>query len=224
MDPIKDNPEKMEDFFNARADSYDEHMAEYVDDFVEFYQNVASPIKPTETAVEVLDLGCGTGLELEYIFQKAPQASITGVDISEKMLALLEEKYTNKKQQITSIKGSYLDMVYSNNEYDYIVSVMSMHHFLPEVKKKLYSKIIHSLKPGGKYIEGDYVVDENKEQRLLQQYRERVDREVFLREDFYHLDIPFSLETQEGLFERAGFKNFELIYAAGETAIYTGQK
>ncbi|MGM0421218.1 MAG: class I SAM-dependent methyltransferase [Bacillota bacterium] len=224
MDPIKDSPEKMEDFFNARADSYDEHMADYVEDFAEFYQRIALPVEPTKAEVKVLDLGCGTGLELEYIFRKAPQALITGVDISKKMLALLEEKYENKKQQITSLKESYLDMVYPKNEYDYVVSVMSMHHFSPEEKTKLYKKIVHSLKPGGKYIEGDYVVDEGKEQRLLQQYRGRMEREEFLREDFYHLDIPFSLETQEDLFERAGFKFFKLIYAFGETAVYTGQK
>jgi hypothetical protein len=35
------------------------------------------------------------------------------------------------------------------------VSVQTMHHFTPDVKSRLYSRIADALKAGGRYIEGD---------------------------------------------------------------------
>jgi len=220
LDPIDDRPEKMKEFFDLRADSYDDHMAEYVSNYEGFYRAVAEPIPKTNKKIKLLNLGCGTGLELEYIFAKAPNALVTGIDLSQEMLDLLLDKYKNKAEQIEAIKGSYLDLDFKREEYDYIVSVMSLHHFLPEVKLELYNKIWAALKPGGKYIEGDYVVTEDKEAEMLADYKEQLQENKVLNEDLFHLDIPFSIETQQGLFEKVGFTDFELIFEGDEAGVY----
>lgn len=224
MDPDKAKPEKMERFFNTRADSYDEHMAEYVDDYEGFYDSIAKAIGTTDKEVKVLDLGCGTGLELEYIFKQAPNALVTGIDLSQEMLARLLNKYWDKGEQIEVIRGSYLELDFKIKEYDYVVSVMSLHHFLPEVKLKLYNKIWAALKPGGIYIEGDYVVSEDKEAEMMADYQEQLQENKVLSEDLFHLDIPFSIESQQGLFEEAGFTDFELIFAGDEAGVYSVKK
>lgn len=221
MDPIKARPEKMKEFFDLRADSYDDHMTEYVSDYQSFYQSVARPIVKTDSQLKLLDLGCGTGLELEYIFARAPNARVTGIDLSQEMLNLLLEKYKNKSEQLKVIRGSYLDLDLSLNEYDYILSVMSFHHFLPEVKIGLYKKIWKALKPGGKYIEGDYVVSEAKEAEMLEDYREQLQENKILKDELFHLDIPFSIKTQQRLFKRANFTDFELLFAGNETGVYS---
>lgn len=41
-----------------------------------------------DTARKLLDLGCGTGLELGRIFQRFPDISVTGVDLSSEMLKI----------------------------------------------------------------------------------------------------------------------------------------
>ena len=81
--------EKMDDFFTARVDGYDEHMRQFVEEDSEFYAYTASLLPGAENA-EVLDLGCGTGLELEAYFALNPAAKVTGIDLTEAMLNALK--------------------------------------------------------------------------------------------------------------------------------------
>ena len=216
-------PEKMNDFFNKRAASYDDHMKNNVDSFEKYYKMIADPITKTNERIKILDIGCGTGLELKYIFEKAPNAQIIGVDISDEMLELLLAKYKDKVDQINVIKDSYLTLEFGENKFDYIVSVMTIHHLLYDTKKKLYKKILRSLIDSGKYIEGDYVVSEEKEQMLLNQFKKQMKQEK-LNDGFFHIDIPFSIKTQEKLFAEVGYRKFDLIFKEKETAIYVGLK
>ena len=85
----KNSPEKMNDFFNKRAGGYDKHMKETIPQFTAFYRKIVSPIQKTKEKIQILDLGIGTGLELEGIFKKATNAFVTGIDVSENMLKLL---------------------------------------------------------------------------------------------------------------------------------------
>ena len=43
----------------------------------------------------LLDIGCGTGLELASIYQKFPNVKITGIDLSKDMLEKLRVKYAD---------------------------------------------------------------------------------------------------------------------------------
>ena len=56
--------EKMSDFFEARLDGYDAHMLTNIESAAEFYPLTAKQLPMAETC-HILDLGCGTGLELE---------------------------------------------------------------------------------------------------------------------------------------------------------------
>ncbi|MFW6301459.1 MAG: class I SAM-dependent methyltransferase [Bacillota bacterium] len=224
MDPISNRPEKMEDFFEIRAADYDDHMAEYVDDYQGFYSSISRAINETDKRIKILDLGCGTGLELEFIFLKAPNALVTGIDLSQKMLDLLLDKYQHKKGQLNLIKGSYLDVDFKTEEYDYIISVMSFHHFSPAVKLGLYKKIWKALKPGGIYLEGDYLVSREKEIKMAAAYQEKLENNNELVDDLFHLDIPFSIETEKELFNKAGFIDFNLIYNGDESGVYSVMK
>lgn len=62
------------------------------------------------------------------------------------MIKILMEKYQNKAGQIKIINDSYLTLDFKVNEFDYVVSVMTVHHLLYNTKKKLYTKILKSLK------------------------------------------------------------------------------
>ncbi len=80
--------EKMDDFFAARVTGYDEHMRSNIEGASDFYAYTAS-ILPNGEA-DILDLGCGTGLELEELFKINPLAKVTGIDLSEAMLNKLK--------------------------------------------------------------------------------------------------------------------------------------
>ena len=99
--------EKMSDFFEARLDGYDEHMMTNIESANEFYPFTAKQLPTTENC-HVLDLGCGTGLELQEYYLLNPSAMVTGIDLSQGMLAELKRKFANK--DITLMLGSYFDV------------------------------------------------------------------------------------------------------------------
>lgn len=213
-------PEKMNEFFDFRVNTYDNHMRENIKAFDELYSHISEPIKATNDKIKILDLGCGTGLELVEILNKVPNVSITGIDLSEKMLNLLQKKFSTKTDQIELKTGSYTELFLGEDEYDYVVSVMTMHHLLHKEKVSLYKKIKKALKKDGKYIEGDYIVTMEKERIFLEKYYKLVKDYGLAKKDFFHIDIPFSIKTQEKLFYEAGFTQFNVIFNKEEAAIY----
>jgi tRNA (cmo5U34)-methyltransferase len=219
MDEKSVPPERMADFFDVRSGGYDEDMRRSVSSFDQFYGCIASPIVDTKAKVRVLDIGCGTGLELEAILSKVPNAVVTGIDVSEQMLRRLADKYANYSKQMTLIKGSYLTVPFGEGVYDYAVAVMTLHHFVSDTKRKLYEKIRKALKRRGKYIEGDWVVSSARERQYLLEYEKKQRLEVS-EEGSHHIDIPFSLETQTRLLLEAGFSKVDVIWHEDEAAIY----
>ncbi len=53
--------EKMDDFFTARVNGYDEHMKSNIEGADSFYKYTASLLL-TEKRTKIVNLGCGTGL------------------------------------------------------------------------------------------------------------------------------------------------------------------
>ena len=141
--------ERMDDFFAARVDGYDEHMRTTIEGASDFYAYTAS-LLPMEKEARVLDLGCGTGLELEEYFRLNPEADVTGIDLSEAMLKALQEKLPDRK--IRLILGSYFDVPFGEGAYDAAVSVESLHHFPAEQKEALYRKLHATLRDNGRFV------------------------------------------------------------------------
>lgn len=224
-DNIKNNQiEPMAEFFDNRAEDYEAHMQGCVNDFSEFYKTISRSIPDTDKPLLVLDLGCGTGLEIEDIYKKAPNASLVCVDVSEEMLAKLKEKYSAFGKTINLVKESYLTFKYEPSKYDFIVSVMTMHHFEYDVKLKLYSAIRSSLKNNACYVEGDYVVSESEEKNKLDEYFVLKKSRPEILDGSYHVDIPFSKKTQLKLFKTAGFSKVDLMWEKENDVIFTAHK
>ena len=122
--------ERMNEFFAARVDGYDEHMLNNVAGCREGYLKMAELIP--DNAENMLDLGCGTGLELEEIFKRFPDISVTGIDLTKEMLERLSEKYGGKR--LTLINGDYFTTDLGESRFDTAVSFQTMHHFYKEKK------------------------------------------------------------------------------------------
>jgi len=217
-------PEEMSQFFDTRADTYDAHMRSNIAGFQDLYQAVAAPIAETREPVSLLVPGCGTGIELEFIFKRAPNAVVTCVDLSANMLEQLKKKYESRSGQLEVVQASYLTLQLEPSAYDYVVAVMTFHHLLHDTKRQLYRRIHGALKPGGKYIEGDYVVPIERERELLQTYFSQAG-ELGLQEDgSHHIDIPFSIQTQVELLTQAGFDEVEATWQEAEAAVIMGRR
>ncbi len=218
---MKENPhEEMADFFDRRAAGYDQHMQESLVDAAAYYHRLAQPIPRTTAPIQILDLGCGTGLEIPAILEAAPHARLTCMDLSSEMLHQLEEKF-GSHTPLELISGSYLESDLGVERYDVVLSSMTLHHLLPQQKNMLYRKIYRALKPGGLYVEGDYMVAPEKMAQLLKAFR---DLPKNLQNGSHHMDIPLSPQQQAELLEKAGFKTIRILYQEGENLILTADR
>ncbi|MBO4367117.1 MAG: GNAT family N-acetyltransferase, partial [Clostridia bacterium] len=99
--------EEMGAFFDARLEGYEEHQLTCIESAQEFYPYTAQCLPGMEGS-RILDLGCGTGLELGYYFDRVPAARVTGIDLAPGMLEALRQKYPDKDLEL--IQGSYFDV------------------------------------------------------------------------------------------------------------------
>lgn len=108
------------------------------------------PLMPDFKGRRVLDLGCGYGWHCIYA-ARAGAASVTGIDISEKMLRVAREK--------TAASG-FANIIYQNMPmedidfpeagFDVILSSLAFHYV--EDFQGLVDKLVRILAPGGTFI------------------------------------------------------------------------
>lgn len=207
--------EKMGEFFDSRLEGYEEHQLTCIESAPEFYPFTASCL-PRDKNANVLDLGCGTGLELDYYFKINPSAKVTGIDLAPGMLEALRKKFSHK--DITLIQGSYFDMPLGENKYDAAVSVESLHHFTKREKTALYRKLCKALRPGGYFIITDYFASSEDEEILHRNELNRLKAEQGIADDeFYHYDTPLTVEHETEALKEAGFSAVEISGRWGNT-------
>ena len=207
--------ERMADFFEARLDGYDAHMLSNIEGAHEFYPFTAQ-LLPAMSGAKVLDLGCGTGLELEYYFSLNPAASVTGIDLSAKMLANLQEQFPSR--DLTLICGSYFDIPLDASTYAAAVSVESLHHFTMEQKLPLYQKVCNALTEKGYFILTDYFsLSEEEEREHFQTLAQLKEENRISGHEFYHYDTPLTVAHETGVLIAAGFSKVEIQRSWGAT-------
>ena len=207
--------EKMSDFFEARLDGYDEHMMKNIESADRFYPFTAQQL-PGVADCRVLDLGCGTGLELEDYYRINPSARVTGIDLSQGMLSRLRQKFDSKN--ITLICGSYFDLPLGEGCFDAAVSVESLHHFTKEEKIPLYHKLKESLKDGGYFILTDYFALSDEEEIMHRQSLAKIKaEEQIIDNGYYHYDTPLTVKHESEALLEAGFTSVEVLESWGAT-------
>ena len=195
----EDEPlETMSGFFDRRVDSYEDHMRPW-----RAYYRWLGELIPAQ-AETLLDLGCGTGLDLDEIFRLHPDIRVTGIDLAPGMLARLREKHPERKLTLTV--GDYLTVPLAPCAFDVAVAFETLHHFPPETKLGLFRRIFAALRPGGMLLEGDYIAESDEmETYLFQELARRRARQHVPEGTFVHFDTPLTLAHELSLLRQAGF-------------------
>lgn len=109
------------------------------------------------TAVQngrVLDLGCGSGqlsLPLSGVVE-----SVVAVDISPRMIELLEAKLdTSKIENVETRTKSIQELSFDPASFDLVVSNYALHHLSDDQKQWVVSQAFMWLRPGGRMVIGD---------------------------------------------------------------------
>lgn len=131
----------------AVAQSFGEAASHY-DEFAKIQHRVAEDLlvlcpQLTGEAIQILDLGCGTGYCLPELSKRYPDGRITGADLSQGMLDYARERYPNFEYAIADAE----DLPFEANQFDLIFSNFAVQwcdSFL-SVLQQAYK----ALKPGG---------------------------------------------------------------------------
>lgn len=213
-----DDIELMSDFFDRRIEQYDEiHHQSNISWGIEIRDIVSKFV--SSDGLNILDLGAGTGIELEQIFNKFPNSKITCIDISEQMLSRLKKKFNDKNIKV--VKADFLKMNLGRCKYDVVVSVMALHHFLLEKKEELYKNIYNSLKESGLFINSDYIVNTLEEENF---YRNQYLNLAISKDLLIHFDIPLSYSNEIKALQNAGFKNINNVFENKKTKVILAYK
>ena len=118
--------EEMSGFFTKRLHDYEEHMSIWEESYQVFAESL-----PLECQ-KILDLGCGTGLELDKIWKISPDVEVTGIDLCANMLDKLLEKHQDKP--LTAICQDYFQYDFGYGKWDAVISFESLHIFFQSAR------------------------------------------------------------------------------------------
>jgi len=210
------NAEEMGAFFDARATGYEDHMRNNVDAFEAFYAAAIDAIPTRSSRLRVLDLGVGTGLELDRLFARYPEAQVTAMDLSEGMLSVLRAKPRPWQSRLALIHDSFLTGDFPSTSYDVVLSVMALHHWTPEIKAALYRRIRSSLVSDGTFVNADYIESKAASDLRLDTFRSMGIDASHER----HIDLPLPPDHEKQLLLDAGFRIVRLPYCGNRTAVF----
>ena len=185
-----------------------------------------------------LDLGCGAGAMSELLLDAAPGSSGAGIDFSEPMLAGAGERlaaYGERWRAIgADLGGPAWSKAVPDASYDAIVSGLAIHHLPAERKRALFAEAFALLRPGGTFINMDYVAidgplkglfDERMLENAVRAERAaggtRHEHELDLEDDD---DRPDTLEDQLRWLRDAGFDQVEVHFKWAEAAVFGGTR
>lgn len=103
-------------------------------------------ILPDFKGKKVLDLGCGFGWHCQYVI-KHGAVSVTGVDISEKMLTVAKEKTSRKIEYICK---PLEDLEFPGRSFDLVISSLTLHYLVSF--EDIVKKVANWLTDKGEFV------------------------------------------------------------------------
>lgn len=127
---------KPEQAYNSWASQYDTNQNKTRDLEAKALRDVLSTISFNS----VLEIGCGTGKNTEWLLQKAEQ--ITAVDLSEEMLLVAKEKIQSDKVEFIKVDINN-DWDFTEKTFDLVSFSLVLEHIenLDHVFKEVYKKL-----------------------------------------------------------------------------------
>jgi SAM-dependent methyltransferase len=133
--------------FDAYAAFYDllykdkpyEKETEYIDKLIEKF------LTKQKSKTAVLDLACGTGNHLQYLYGKG-YSSVAGSDVSIAMIEFAKKNAANRKQSINFYNYSFQDSNKIEQKFDVVVSMFSAVNYIVSFEDQSKTlKNIHGL-------------------------------------------------------------------------------
>lgn len=178
----------------------------------------------------VVDLGCGSAIQLIKLAQYHPKTKFIGVDMSDEMLSLgnkFIESY--QVQNVTLIKGDITDLSFIKTfSVDAVISTMTLHHLQSiDELKQCFQEINRILKIDGALFLTDFCrLKSEKSMKMLVDMNSKHVSDIVLEDYMNSLRASFSVDEYKNAMKelrvKVKFANIFMIPIFG--AIYTKKR
>jgi len=222
------------DAFNATVDYYDDWMRVALPGYADLFGTATDliPAEP-EDAIEVLDLGAGTGLFSWHVRRRFPKAQLVLVDVADRMLEVARTRFAGD-EAVEYLIADYRTIVLEPaRQFDAVVSSLSIHHLDDAEKVALCRRVFDLVRPGGVFLNIDQIRGETAAIRDLYwtSWLARVRRagapearitESIERRRTYDRDAL--LADQLRWLDEAGFEDVDCVYKNYFVGVFYGRK
>jgi len=222
--------DEVKEKFGNVSKKYDSQRRYLIPCFEDFYHTCLPLIKSVPNAKRVLDVGAGTGLFSQFVYEKNPNLHFTLADISSPMLSVAKERFKGMDN------FDFIELDLSKDripgKYDIVISGLAIHHLEDANKLQLYINIFNSLNEDGLFINADQVSGRSIlfDSLFKYEWRETVshsglDHEALIQAfERTKLDRLAPLDVQLKMLEKAGFNEVDCIYKNLSFAVFGGFK
>jgi tRNA (cmo5U34)-methyltransferase len=116
-------------------------------------QQVVADAAGEVAAVTILDLGTGTGETLRRVASCHPTARLTGIDESDRMLAVARGVVPGADLRVARLQDDLPE-----GPFDVVVSALAVHHLDAPEKAALFRRVAARIAPGGRFVLADVIV------------------------------------------------------------------
>lgn len=155
--------ERIRKIFNSIAGDYDRlnHLLSLGTDR-RWRRRALKAIVERGRAQEILDVACGTGdFSIDIASAAAPGTIVTGLDLSEGMLAVMREKVARKglEGRIRLLQGNCESLPFPDGSFDCVTIAFGIRNF--EHREVALKEILRVLRPGCRLVILELSVPEN---------------------------------------------------------------
>ena len=150
--------------FHFTPDDYLDLMHAEVPAYELLQDRVAEGARGMSDVSRILELGTGTGETSRRVLGDYTDARMTGIDVSEEMLARARATLPTERIEDLLVRG--IEEALPEGPFDLAISALTVHHLRGPDKADLFRRLAAVLRPGGRFVMGDVVTPVRSEDAI----------------------------------------------------------